>query len=278
MSYEAATVPGRNMSSVPSASSRALTTAFGAAAMPQTSAQARRRTIAATEAMETLQQASLASCVEEGDEAIDRALDQLSVAGYSFAHADGGVGAQTAAEVADDSLDELLASLKREPTTDEDCAARFTLYERHAETVSIVRNSLLEFWEVAKDEVSDPAPRAAIDGQVARIDDQGNLEMYEDRRYWFVYSMARATARNETSIQNVLKAIRAKLALLAEHDQTCPICLEPIASGDESSVALGCAHKLHNDCWRHWSAHCVSVHKTPFCPTCRNEDFLDEIL
>jgi hypothetical protein len=280
MSYEASVAP--RAASVPggaTSASTALTTAFGAAALPQTSSQARRRTIAATEAMETLQQASEARCIEEGDEAIDRALSQLSEAGYSFAQAEGGVGAETAAQVADESLEELLGSLQREPTTDEDRAARFALYERHAETVSIVRKSLLEFWESAKAEVTDSAPRAAIDGQIARIDDHSNLEMYEDHRYWFVYSMARATARNESSIQQVLKAIQAKLALL-ENDMSCPICLEPITSNseDDSSVALGCAHKLHTDCWRHWSAHCISTHKTPFCPTCRYEDFLDEIL
>jgi len=276
MSYEAASAPGRPMST-PAASSTALSTAFGAATLPQTSTHARQRTIAATQAMETLHLASQARCVEEGDEVIDRALTQLSAAGYSFAH-DGGVGAETAAEVADASLEELLGSLKREPTTEEDRVARFTLYERHADTVTLVRKSLLEFWDSAKEEVIDSAPRAAIEEQVAKIDDHANLEMYEDQHYWFVYSMARATARNESSIQKVLKAIRAKLALLAEDDQSCPICLEPIGNDDDGSVALGCAHKLHTDCWRHWSAHCVSVHKTPFCPTCRNEDFLDEIL
>jgi hypothetical protein len=260
-----------------SSNSTALVHAFGAAAMPQTTEQARRRTIAAAEAMETLQQASRTQCVEEGDEAIDRALTQLSAAGYSFAHEDGGIGAETAAEVADESLEELLGSLKKEPTNDEDRSARFALYERHADTVSIVRKSLLDFWDSAKDEV-DAAPRAAINEQIAKIDDHANLELYEDRRYWFVYSMARTTARNESSIQNILKAIRAKLALLAEKDQTCPICLESINSGEEVNVTLGCAHKLHTDCWRHWSAYCVSVRKAPFCPTCRNDDFLDEIL
>lgn len=274
MSYEAALAPERNLS-LP-LSSTALSTAFGEAAAPQSSAQARRRTIAATEAMETLHRASEAQCVEEGNEAIDQALIQLSDAGYSFAHADQGVGAESAADAADESLDQLLASLKREPTTDEDRAARFALYERHAETVSLIRTSLLEFWESAKAEVTESAPRAAIDQQVTKIDDQTNLEMYEDRRYWFVYSMAKATARNESSIQRVLKAIRAKLVLLAEEHQTCAICLEDISS--EDSVALGCAHKLHTNCWRHWSAHCASVQKTPFCPSCREEDFLDEIL
>ncbi len=274
MSYEAALAPERNLT-LP-LSSTALSTAFGEAAAPQSSEQARRRTIATTEAMETLQQAAGAQRIEEGDDAIDRALIQLSDAGYSFAHADQGVGAESAAEAADGALDELLASLKREPTSDEDRAARFALYERHAETVSLVRTSLLEFWASAKAEVTESAPRATIDEQVTKIDDPNNLEMYEDPRYWFVYSMARATTRNESSIQRVLKAIRAKLALLAEEHQTCAICLEDISS--EDSVALGCAHKLHTDCWRHWSAHCISVQKTPFCPSCREEDFLDEIL
>lgn len=272
MSYEASATDVTPQS----ARLRDLSTTFGEAAMPQSPSQSRRRTLAASDALTTLHEASQARNLAEGDEAIDRALVQLSAAGYSFANADGGVDA--AANVADESLDELLSSLKQEPTTDEDREARFALYERHAETVSLVRKSLLEFWESAKEEVTESAPRAAIEQQIAQVDDESHLEMYEDYRYWFVYSMAKATAKNETCIQNVLRAIRAKLTLLAEEGGHCPICLEEVSGGDEGNVTLGCAHKLHSDCWRHWSAHCASVHKPPFCPTCRNEDFLDEIL
>jgi hypothetical protein len=151
--------------------------------------------------------------------------------------------------------------------------------------VAAVRDSLIRFWRSAAEEVTDPAPRAAIDDQIRKIDERSNLELHEDRRYWFVYSMAVATTRNEAAIQAVLRAIQTKIVLLAEGGHDCPICLEPILVGDgdednnnASSVALGCAHRLHADCWRHWSAHCASVRLTPFCPTCRNEEFLQEIL
>lgn len=224
-----------------------------------------------------LQRASDARCEEEGNAALDHAMGRLSSAGFAFAD-EGGVGAEAAVEIANSSLDTLLDSLRVEPATNEDRAARFSLYERHAETVSTVRSSLLRFWEDAREEVNDAAPRAAIDKQIKDIDCRANLELYEERRCWFVYSMARAVARNEAIIQAVLKDIRARLSLLAAAGVDCPICLEAIPDGPGESVALGCAHKLHADCWTHWSAHCESVHKTPFCPTCRKEEFLDEIL
>jgi anti-sigma-K factor RskA len=219
---------------------------------------------------------------DEGNAAYDEAMNQLSEAGFAWARSDG-VGPEAAAELAGAAQDDLLGTLKTEPSTDEDCAARFTLYERHAETVASMRNSLLKFWEDAKVEMTEAAPRAAIDEQIRQIDNHRNLELFELSHYWFVYSMAVAVSKNEKKIQEVLRAIRSKITLLAEDGQNCSICLEPMLGSSQgatanSVVALGCAHKLHADCWRHWSAHCVTSRKEPFCPTCRNNDFLDEIL
>jgi hypothetical protein len=229
-----------------------------------------------------LQYSAKVSDEAEGNAALDEAMNQLSEAGFAFASSDG-IGAEAAAELADASLDDLLGSLTTEPSNDEDCAARFTLYERHAETVATVRDSLLTFWEDAKVEMIEAAPRAAIDEQIRQIDSHQNLELFEQSRCWFVYSMAKAVSRNEKRIQEVLRAIQSKITLLADEGQICSICLEPMCGtsgqGTANSVsALGCAHKLHTDCWRHWSAYCVSSCKEPFCPTCRNNDFLDEIL
>ena len=93
--------------------------------------------------------------------------------------------------------------------------------------------------------------------------------------------MARKVTANEASLGAVLREVETKLELLGAQTD-CPICLEPIidcegGEGEDSGLALGCAHSLHRECWRHWSAHCVSRNKAAFCPLCRNDDFLDEI-
>jgi len=97
---------------------------------------------------------------------------------------------------------------------------------------------------------------------------------------WFVYAMARKVTTNESRLESILREIQTKLQLLGEATD-CPVCLESISAdavSGEAGVALGCAHKLHADCWRHWSAHCANRHKPAFCPLCRNDEFLEDIL
>ena len=77
----------------------------------------------------------------------------------------------------------------------------------------------------------------------------------------------------------------AQLELLAQQDD-CPICLEPLAptgggdGGDAPDapappVVLGCCHKVCGPCWRHWLQ---LKGRGAFCPLCRNDEFLGNVV
>lgn len=269
-------------------SAPAMLTLFGSSM--KTQAEADEQAQMSSVAMATLQTAAECSDEEEAEEAIESARVQLEQAGHSWA-ARGEAGANEAAELLGGGgegnggsdggvLWDLLRDLQSEPSDDADAARRFSLYEAHAETVATVRKSLMSFWASAAAEVPAGLPKQAIEASLASIDKQENLELYIKPRHWFVYSMAKKAASNEQQLGAVLKAIMAKLEVLANEDD-CPICLEPIdAESSESGgcMALGCAHKLHADCWRHWSTSCAQQHKAAFCPLCRNDEFLEDVL
>jgi hypothetical protein len=270
---------------------------FGASAALQSREEANARADVASKAMLTLQRAASAEEESDAEEAIENAREQLASAGFEFATR----GAEGAAEAADflgcsayggdndndngaggggegsgGVLAELQNDLKQEPADDADAARRFALYEQHAETTAAVRTALFNFWDGAKADVDEGAPKASIEASLKAVDGEEHLELHINPSFWFVYSMARKVASNEAALGRVLQEIRTKLELLANADDDCPMCLEPIGEGD--GVALGCAHKLHAECWKHWSAHCATSHKTPFCPLCRSDEFLEEIL
>jgi len=241
-------------------------------------------------AMATLQSAAECSDEEEAEEAIESAREQLERAGHAWA-ARGEAGANETAELLGGGgesngssdggvLEDLLRDLQSEPSDDADAARRFGLYEAHAETVATVRKSLTSFWASTAPEVPAGLPKQAIEASLASIDRQENLELHIEPRHWFVYSMAKKAASNEQQLGTVLRAIMAKLEVLANEDD-CPICLEPIDTEDSETggcMALSCAHKLHANCWRHWSASCAQQHKAAFCPLCRNDEFLEDVL
>lgn len=253
---------------------------FSDSPVPASSAEADAWADSTSLAMATLQRAASAQNEEEAVSALESARVQLVSSGHAWASrgVDGAVDVATALGGVGDSQGafvDLLGDLKMEPTDDADSARRFRLYEEHAETLSSIRKGLFAFWEGAKADVPEGAPKAAIEASLKAIDGAENLELREDRRYWFVYSMALKTSANEGQLEGVLQAVKTKLEVLANTDD-CPVCLESIEAND--AVALGCAHKLHIDCWRHWSAHCGTLRKAPFCPLCRSDEFLDDIL
>ena len=95
--------------------------------------------------------------------------------------------------------------------------------------------------------------------------------------------MAMAVEKNEGAISRVMRDVQAKLELLAAQAD-CPICLEPLgaaAGGDagaRAATTLGCAHRVCKDCWRHWSATCRQAHKAPYCPLCRQDEFIGDVM
>jgi hypothetical protein len=282
----------------PPASAPMMLILFGGGANNQ--AEVTERAQLSSAAMASLQTAAECSDDEEAEQAIESARVQLELAGHTWASR-GEAGAAEAADLlgcgggeGDDGvsgdggssggvLADLLRDLQVEPADDADAARRFALYEAHAETVATVRKSLVSFWAGAASDVPAGLPKQAIEASLASIDRPENLELYVEPRHWFVYSMAVKAAANEHQLGAVLRTITAKLEVLANVDD-CPICLEPIdlemshSGGGGGCFALGCAHKLHADCWRHWSAHCAQQSKAAFCPLCRNDEFLEEVL
>mmetsp|Transcript_11656 Transcript_11656/g.14059 ORF Transcript_11656/g.14059 Transcript_11656/m.14059 type:complete len:377 (+) Transcript_11656:56-1186(+) len=281
--------------------SSTLNSAFGAAAQIQSREEANERVEISSKAMTSLQQAVNAEDEEEADLLIEEARAQFQNAGHAWAE-NGIEGANEVSELLEEGIDmfggdndsdddnyndndnhqkseinDLLSDLKLEPTNDEDCSRRFQLYEEHTETVSTIRNSLLSFWLNAKDDVPNCSAKDSIEASLANIDHAENLEVYLNPKYWFIYSMAKKVTLNENKIGKVLREIQIKLDLLASNSEDCPICLDSIDDVNHEHV-FGCAHKIHKECWNHWSRHCSDNMKQPFCPLCRNDEFLQDIL
>ena len=80
-----------------------------------------------------------------------------------------------------------------------------------------------------------------------------------------------------------MRELRAKLEMLAAQTE-CPICLERLPAGGDGGAAaaaattLGCAHRVCGECWRHWSATCRAAHKAPYCPLCRQDEFIGDVM
>merc|ERR1719231_1404322 len=234
---------------------------FGASATPcQTPAMAVERSAQARLALQSLK----AAAEEDNDDAGDEGLDAVDDALGGGADGDGG------------ALDALLAQLRAEPADDAEAEAKFALYEAHAEAVATVRDALFTLWAGARADVGDGAP--VFERALRGVDARANLELDEDSRYWFVYSMATAVSANEAKIARVMRELRAKLEMLAAQTE-CPVCLERLPTGGAApATTLGCAHRLCHECWRHWSATCRGAHKAPYCPLCRQDEFIGDVM
>lgn len=169
----------------------------------------------------------------------------------------------------------LLEKIKTEPTDEEEIAANFKLYEQYLETVEIVRQSVFELWSESRESFPQSAV-VTIERELQRVDSQANMEINFDSGRWFVYEMTQKAETNRQLLLKLSKSIQTRLELLnAEND--CPICLEPMGQGNEERpiTVLGCCHSVCTECWEHWMA---MKHGHAFCPLCRHEEFLEEIL
>merc|ERR1719482_373397 len=254
---------------------------FGASATPcQTPAMAVERSAQARLALQSLKAAAEEDNDDAGDEMLESAQQQLLAAGHAWA-ADGDDALGGGADGDGGALDALLAQLRAEPADDAEAAAKFGLYEAHAEAVATVRDALFTLWAGARADVGDGAP--VFERALRGVDARANLELDEDSRYWFVYSMATAVSANEAKIARVMRELRAKLEMLAAQTE-CPICLERLPAGGDGGAAaaaattLGCAHRVCGECWRHWSATCRAAHKAPYCPLCRQDEFIGDVM
>eukprot|EP00927_Polykrikos_kofoidii_P076751 TRINITY_DN73790_c0_g1_i1.p1 TRINITY_DN73790_c0_g1~~TRINITY_DN73790_c0_g1_i1.p1 ORF type:complete len:388 (+),score=61.49 TRINITY_DN73790_c0_g1_i1:37-1200(+) len=173
------------------------------------------------------------------------------------------------------TVDALLQQLKREPENEEECAAKFLLYEGYQSEVEQMRNTLLTFHQDSIPTVPQ-AVATDMNKQVASIDSAEAMGIPDDAREWFVYHMMRQAERNNLKMARVLESFEKRLEFLASNDQAdCPVCFEAfVGSGPHAPETLACCHKVCKECWENWCS--VMVGK-PFCPLCRHEDFLGEV-
>jgi len=169
-------------------------------------------------------------------------------------------------------LTDLLDQLAIEPTTEDEIVAKFGLFETYLETVKSIREQTLSFWEENKDQFIGGA-KAAAESAIIAIDSNESLGIFDDPSKWFVYWMFRKAQGNSESINNVLVKLRNQLQLLAQEDLECPCCLDSIVPA--KSVVLGCCHKVCEDCWDTWVALKGSA---AFCPLCKHEEFIANIM
>merc|ERR1711939_60354 len=170
-------------------------------------------------------------------------------------------------------MSELLEQLKVEPAEEEEQQAKFLLFEKYLETVEKLRGETFEFWAEAKEEFHESG-RGDVERALRKIDGHDNLgvDFFEGR--WFVYDMTKKAGSNCAMIGRNLAMIKTRIELLAQQDD-CPVCLEPLEECGEEPHVFSCCHKVCGECWQHWS----ELHRGgAFCPMCRQEDFLGDII
>lgn len=174
-------------------------------------------------------------------------------------------------------LEALLRQVRKEPADAEECMAKFVLYEGYSAQLEKIRKALFDYY----DETSPTVP-ANVSGewqrQLKRVDSVEAMGVPDDDGHtWFVYHMLKAAERNNGTMTAVLADFQRKIELLAQDDQTeCPVCLEDFTApgGPHAPETLSCCHKICEECWDNWKQ---VTHGRPFCPLCKNEEFLDVV-
>eukprot|EP00490_Sorites_sp_Unknown_P000915 CAMPEP_0114663230 /NCGR_PEP_ID=MMETSP0191-20121206/26499_1 /TAXON_ID=126664 /ORGANISM="Sorites sp." /LENGTH=300 /DNA_ID=CAMNT_0001901963 /DNA_START=99 /DNA_END=1003 /DNA_ORIENTATION=+ len=173
---------------------------------------------------------------DEEEEAMAEAADLIGTADVTALNALGNDGLQADVQPAAgrSSVDELLAQLRKEPANEEECAAKFMLYEGYAREVEEMRSTLLKFNEETQPTL--PATVAAdLTHQIGKIDSTEAMGIPDDAREWFVFHMMRKAERNNLSMAQMLDSFEKKLAFLANNDQQeCPVCLDQFEAGDKA--------------------------------------------
>lgn len=183
--------------------------------------------------------------------------------------------AARAGNTGDATVDDLLRQLRAEPQENEECAAKFMLYETFFSQVEKIRGDLFKFYE---DSESDLPPAVAGDmkKQLQSIDSEQAMGIPDDTRNWFVYHMMRQASQNNGTMAGTICDFEKKLEILANQTETdCPVCLEAFTeSGNHVATTLGCCHKVCKECWEHWTQ---VMNGNPFCPLCRHDAFVNVV-
>lgn len=198
---------------------------------------------------------------DEAEDALDGQLDLLAVD-----------QAQDDVQVDDGSMAQILTKLKKQPENDGEMASKFGLYEDFLKTVEDSRKATYDFWEDCKPDFVEASGNVVnqVERDLKKVDGEENLGFVWNEHRWFVYDMTVKADSNNDKLKGVLRKIETKLELLGADDD-CPFCLE---SGKES-VTLSCCHKACEECWSHWQE---LKGRNAFCPLCRQEDFLSDVM
>lgn len=174
-----------------------------------------------------------------------------------------------------DEITELLKELEIEPTDDLDVKSKFSLFEELAKNVDIVRSSIYKFWSENEDQFENNV-KQVVEKDIKSIDNFEAIAITDDPRKWFVYHMALASHKNNRSMTECLRSLRARLELIAQKDLDCPCCLEKL--DDNNTYMLSCCHRICKECMSNWIQ--IKGVNNAFCPICKgiNEAFLPDLL
>jgi hypothetical protein len=182
---------------------------------------------------------------------------------------------------ASSELETLLTQLIREPTEEQELMAKFTLYETFLGTVITLREETMRFWADNQD-LFDVHSRQLAQNEISHIDTPDTMGIQDDPHKWFVYHMTKRVNENNKIIGRILANLRTRLEMLGNEEDLgeCPFCLEdmtPMAKnpGGNQTMVLTCCHRVCRECWENWV---LIKGATAFCPLCRHEEFVEEIL
>jgi hypothetical protein len=171
----------------------------------------------------------------------------------------------------------LLKELETEPKEDAELTAKFALFETFLQTVTVIREQTLQFWEENMD-LFEGGSKASAMKEIKKIDAEDCLGILDDPRRWFVYAMTKKANDNSGKIAQTLALLRSRLEQINSEDVgECPFCLDDMGPLKEAdlTIVLPCCHRVCKPCWEHW----LEVKGSrAFCPLCKNDDFVAEVL
>ncbi len=167
----------------------------------------------------------------------------------------------------------LLEQLRVEPEDPAELSAKFSVFETYLNTVVELRQEVVAGVERAREHLEASA-MAVVEHKLNALNSHEHLGAADDPNVWLVYGMMKTASENHARLSTVLRDVETKLALVAA-EVDCPICLEPlgIGEGKKPPKMLACCHRTCLDCWTEWT----SVHPHPFCPLCRNVEFVEAL-
>eukprot|EP01084_Bolivina_argentea_P218543 370832_1 len=130
---------------------------------------------------------------------------------------------EEALTVTTDDIDAVLVTLRQEPKDDELMAAKFQVFEKFSEKVTVIRSALEEVSGSALRDLPEGAPRQGVRNDLAKLESAEMSGIYDQSRYWFVHDMMKQAAANCTAMDAMSNRIEALLKFAASNTQTdCP--------------------------------------------------------